>query len=270
MKVIILTRRRCIAIAACILAVILILWVASSTLAQAVSGTKKILPIYAVDTPEKKVALTFDAAWGNEDTQMLIDILGKYNIKATFFVVGEWVDKYPESVKALSDAGHMIQNHSATHPHMPALSRDGMLQEITGCNQKIEALTGQKPTLFRPPYGDYNNTLIEVLKSQNMYCIQWDVDSLDWKDYSADAIQERVVAKTKEGSIILFHNAAKNTPAALPGIIEALLANGYSFSTVYDLIYKDNYTIDHTGRQRAGAAARSSSAPSLPQAATEQ
>ncbi|MGN0173444.1 MAG: polysaccharide deacetylase family protein, partial [Acutalibacteraceae bacterium] len=116
-----------------------------------------------------------DAPWGNEDTENLIEIFKKYNVKVTFFVVGEWVDKYPESVKALSDAGHEIMNHSNTHPHMPQLSIEKMTEEINACNDKIEKITGKRPTLFRAPYGDYDNNLIDVLSSLNMYCIQWDV-----------------------------------------------------------------------------------------------
>ena len=140
------------------------------------TGNRK-LPIYCVETDKKQIAISFDAAWGNDDTQQLIDILKKYDVPATFFVVGAWVDKYPESVKALSDAGHQIQNHSNTHPHMPQLSKEQMKNEIESCNQKIEAITGKCPTLLRPPYGDYDNSLIEVMESLNMYTIQWDVDS---------------------------------------------------------------------------------------------
>lgn len=224
-----------------------------------VTGSRK-LPVYCVDKQEKVVALSFDAAWGNEDTEQLIEILGKFDAKATFFVVGEWVDKYPHSVKALHDAGHSIQNHSDTHAHMPKLSREKMMEEISGCDKKIEAITKKKPVLFRPPYGDYNNELIEVLTEMKHYCIQWDVDSLDWKDKTAEQIKKRVVDRVKPGSIVLFHNAAKNTPEALPGILEELKAQGYSFVLIEDLIYKDNYYIDHTGKQIERKAAVSSEA----------
>ena len=138
-------------------------------------GDRK-LPIYCVETDKKQIAISFDAAWGNDDTQTLIDILAEYDVPATFFVVGAWVDKYPESVKALSDAGHQIQNHSNTHPHMPQLSREQMKDEIESCNKKIEAITGVCPTLLRPPYGDYDNALIETMDSLGMKTIQWDVD----------------------------------------------------------------------------------------------
>jgi len=213
------------------------------------SALKRQLPIYCVQKSDKVLSLSFDAAWGNEDTQQLIDILGKYNIKATFFVVGEWVDKYPESVKALSDAGHEIMNHSNDHKHFSKLSSDKIIEDINLCNDKIEAVTGKRPTLFRPPYGEYNDNVVSTVNSMGLYCIQWDVDSLDWKDLTAAAIQKRVLQRVKPGSIVLFHNAAKNTPAALPSIIDGLIAQGYSFLPISQLIYTGEYTIDHTGRQ---------------------
>lgn len=139
------------------------------------------LPIYSVKTDEKKVALSFDAAWGADDTDTLISVLAKYNSVATFFVVGEWVDKYPDEVKKLSDAGHDVMNHSATHPYMTSLSTEKMTEQLTVCNEKIAAITGKTPTLFRCPYGDYNNSVIDAVASMNMYTIQWDVDTIDIK-----------------------------------------------------------------------------------------
>lgn len=222
---------------------------ASNTESEAVDAPSKKLPIYCTQQEEKICSLSFDAAWGNEDTQQLIDILAQYDVKATFFIVGEWVDKYPESVKALADAGHEIGNHSDTHPHMPTLSRDEMVQEINACNDKIEAITGKRPTLFRAPFGDYDDALIEVLESQGMYCVQWDCDSLDWKDRSASQIYERIVSEVQPGSICLFHNAAPNTPEALPDILEHLTTEGYKIKPIGKHIYKEEYTIDHEGRQ---------------------
>ena len=251
MKLFVISRRQVSIAAVCLLLVasVLICLFAIGPQVAATSGKARKIPIYNVEK-EEVISLSFDAAWGNEDTQALIDILGKYKIKATFFVVGEWVDKYPESVKALSDAGHEIMNHSNTHPDMATLSLDKMLEEIRACGEKIEKVTGKKPNLFRPPYGSYNNTLIEALESEQYYCIQWDVDSLDWKDPSVDQLVKNVTAKVKPGSICLFHNAAKNTPEALPQIIEALLADGYQFVPISELILKENYVIDHAGVQR--------------------
>jgi len=222
-----------------------------STVGDAIlaSAVKRDLPIYCVEKTGKVVALSFDAAWGNEDTQELIDILGKYDIKATFFVVGEWVDKYPESVKALHEAGHEIMNHSDDHPHMNKMSEDEIIANVKACNEKIAAITGITPTLFRAPYGEYNDKVVGTLRSMGMYTIQWDVDSLDWKDLSAVEIKDRVLKKVNPGSIVLFHNAAKNTPAALPSIIDGLIQKGYSFAPLTKFIMTENYEIDHSGKQ---------------------
>lgn len=213
------------------------------------NSSKKDLPIYSVNHEEKVCALSFDAAWGNEDTELLIKELGDYGVKTTFFVVGSWVDKYPESVKQLADAGHEIMNHSDTHPHMTQISVEEMKQEVISCDNKIEAITGIKPILFRPPYGDYNNQVVSAMREIGHYTIQWDVDSLDWKDLSAQAIYERVTKRIQPGSIVLFHNAAKHTPEALPMILKYLEDNDFKIVPVSELIYKDNFKVDNTGRQ---------------------
>ena len=192
---------------------------------------------------------TFASPWGNEDTQLLIDILAKYNVKTTFFVVGDWVDKYPESVKALADAGNEVMNHSSNHAHFSKLSEDEIVADVTACNQKIAAVTGVTPTLFRCPYGEYDDHVIAAIRSMGMEPIQWDVDSLDWKDYDAETICKRVTSKVQPGSIVLFHNAALHTPEALPRILEYLINNGYTVVPISQLILDAPYTIDHTGRQ---------------------
>lgn len=246
MKFLIVTKKQlmfCLCILLCVVTVI----VGSVT---AFAKSDRLLPIYCVKTDKKQIAISFDAAWGNDDTGTLIDILAEYDVPATFFVVGSWVDKYPESVKQLADAGHQIQNHSNTHPHMPQLSREQMRDELESCNKKIEAITGVCPTLHRPPYGDYDNALIEVMDSLGMKTIQWSVDSLDWKDSAtAQNICDRVTKKVTNGSIVLFHNDADHTPEALPNILKCLKDEGYEFVFISDLILKDNYEIDHSGMQ---------------------
>ena len=220
------------------------------TSVSAFAGTNRKLPIYCVDTTEKKIAISFDAAWGNDDTHTLIEILKEYDVPATFFVVGAWVDKYPESVKELADAGHQVQNHSNTHPYMTQLSTTQMTDELTSCNDKIKAITGVSPSLFRPPYGDYDNAVIETVENLQMYPIQWSVDSLDWKDTATtESIYKRVTSKVQPGSIVLFHNDAEHTPEALPNILKTLKDKGYEFVFIDDLIMKENYTIDHSGKQ---------------------
>ena len=248
MKCLILRRRTLTVLACALLAAAMFALVNAPAVAEA-SATDRQLPIYCVQRDQKMLAISFDAAWGNEDTQQLIDILGKYNVKATFFVVGDWVDKYPESVKALHDAGHEVMNHSNSHAHMSQLSSEAIVADVEACNDKIEAVTGVRPTLVRLPYGDYDDNAIRAVRSTGMEPIQWDVDSLDWKELPAQEIAQRVTGKVQPGSIVLFHNAAKHTPEALPSILTALIQEGYTFVPISQIILDGEYTIDHTGRQ---------------------
>lgn len=211
-------------------------------------GDRK-LPIYSVDTKEKKVAITFDLSWGDDYTNQILDILDKYNVKATFFVVGGWVDENNDKLREIKKRGHEIGNHSNMHPDMAKISKEKIVQEIAACDAKISSITGERTKLFRFPEGSYNSQAVEAAESTNHYCIQWDVDSIDWKQQGADLEYNRVIKGTKPGSIILFHNTAKYTPQTLPRAIEKLKASGYSFVKVTDLIYKDNFHLDATGRQ---------------------
>ena len=241
--------RRFLAAIACLLAAAAIFTLVNHPAVVGANAATRQLPIYCVQKDYKVLSISFDAAWGNEDTQQLIDILGKYNIKATFFVVGAWVDKYPESVKALHDAGHEVMSHSNSHAHFNSLSTDEIIADLNTCNDKIEAVTGVRPTLFRCPYGEYDDHVINAVRSLGLEPIQWDVDSLDWKELPAEEIAARVTGRARPGSIVLFHNAAIHTPEALPGIIEALLQEGYQFVPISQLIITGSYTIDHTGKQ---------------------
>ncbi len=210
---------------------------------------KKELPIYCVDKEEKLCSISFDAAWGNEQTSDLLKILQQYNVKSTFFLVGNWVDKYPESVKEIYDSGNEVCNHSDTHAHMNKLSNEKLREEIENCNNKIQNITGKRPELFRAPYGEYNNNVVNCVNNLNMYCVQWDVDSLDWKDPSAQEISDRIMKNVKPGSIILMHNGAKNTPQALPIVLSNLQKEGYKIVPISELIYKNTYEIDNNGKQ---------------------
>ena len=249
MKLLILTKRSLLALAICLLAGVAALGVTVSSASQAVqtAATPKENPIYRVASDKKQVAISFDAAWGNEQTAELLDILDQCNVKATFFLVGDWVEKFPGDVKAIAQKGHDIGNHSDTHPHLPQLSPDQARAEITSCNQKIQSLTGKAPTLFRPPYGDYDNMVVNTVKGLGMYCVQWDVDSLDWKDPSPEQMTKTVLDKVKDGSIVLMHNGAKNTPAALPAIIKGIQDKGYEIVLIRDLIPEGEYYTDVQG-----------------------
>lgn len=215
-----------------------------------VFNTNQDIPIYNVEeTSQKKVAITFDCAWGGDDITQIIGILKEYNAKATFFPVGAWMDKYPQNIKALSASGHEIGNHSDSHADLTTVSETRIISEITNANIKIEKLIGKKNLLFRSPYGAYNDKVVKSAKGLGQYVIQWDVDSLDWKDLGVNSIVNRVSQKTKSGSIILLHNDTKYTIQALPIILEKLKSKGYEFVIVSELIYKDNYYIDHLGVQ---------------------
>ena len=206
-------------------------------------------PIYHVDTTEKKVAISFDAAWGADNTLKLLDILDSYHVGATFFLVGFWIDKYPDMVKEIASRGYEIGNHSKNHPEMSKLSREQMLSEIRYVNDKIRELTGKTPNVFRPPFGDYNDLLVTTLREEGMHAIQWSVDSLDWKEYGRQPLIDRVFKKVSAGDIFLFHNNARYTPDALPEILERLLAEGYTVCSVGDLIYQNGYFVDQQGIQ---------------------
>ncbi|MCH5161239.1 MAG: polysaccharide deacetylase family protein [Clostridiales bacterium] len=210
----------------------------------------KKVPIYSVETDEKAVALTFDAAWGADKTLGILETIEAKDAKATFFLVSFWAEKYQDELKKLAASDRIeIGTHSATHPYMSKLSRDKIALELSTSKSLIEGITGRKVELFRPPYGDYSDTVLNVAKEQGLYSIQWDVDSLDWKNLSKEQITSRIVSSCRNGSIVLMHNDGKHTLEALPAIIDGLRAKGFTFKTVGELIYKDNYTIDHTGRQ---------------------
>ncbi len=189
--------------------------------------------------------------WGNEDTADLLSTLDKYQVKTTFFMTGGWVESYPDDVKGIAEAGHDLGNHSENHKQMSQISADECKEEIRQVHDQVKELTGKEMTLFRPPYGDYNDTLIDAAGELGYHTIQWDVDSLDWKDYGADAIVSKVLDHPHlgNGSIILMHNGAKYTKDALPRVISGLQEKGFEIVPVSQLIYKENYEMDHEGRQ---------------------
>ena len=209
------------------------------------------LPIYCVEKEEKQIALTFDAAWGNEDTEEILEILRKHDVKVTFFMTGGWVDSYPEDVKKIYEEGHDLGNHSQNHKNMSQLSKSEMKSELMQVHETVKELTGYDMILFRPPYGDYDNNVIKVAMECNYYPIQWDVDSLDWKDYGVDSIIKTVTQHKHlgNGSIILCHNGAKYTAQALDTMITNLKQAGYTFVPLSELIYRENYHMNHEGRQ---------------------
>lgn len=209
---------------------------------------QKQVPIYEVERNDNYVSISFDAAWGADKTRQIMDVCDEYNVKATFFLVGFWVDKYPEMVQEIASRGFEIGTHSATHPQMSKLSAEKCKDELLSSSKKIFELTAKPVELFRPPFGDYNNQLLDVARELGLYTIQWSVDSLDWKGLSAREIAERV-QRVKSGDIILCHNNSDYIVEALPLIFEAAKLKNLKFVPIGELIYRENYSIDNTGKQ---------------------
>ncbi len=212
------------------------------------SGARS-LPIYSVERSDNRIALSFDCAWGVEYTDSLLSTLAGEKVRVTFFTVQFWAEKYPDYLKKIADGGHEVGTHSATHSYMSRLSETEIKSELESSTQAIEAVTGKDVELFRPPYGDYDNLLIDTANAMGLYPIQWDVDSLDWKNLSASDIAARIVSRVRSGSIILMHNNGLHTAEALPIVIDTLRANGFEFVPIGELIYRENYSIDPSGRQ---------------------
>lgn len=215
-------------------------------------GTVRKLPIYSVEREDKKIAISFDCAWGVDYTQEILDVLARENVRATFFMVEFWAEKYPEYVKKIDEAGHEIGTHSATHSQMSKLSEGEIRQELASSSEAIASVTGKAVELFRPPFGDYDDLLIRTAREAGLYTVQWDVDSLDWKGLSAPEIAQRVLTRVQSGSIILCHNNGEHTAEALPAVLSALKTRGYTFVPVGELIYRGNFRMAADGRQYAG------------------
>ena len=233
-----------------IILVMINMFTAKEYIAQASKQYNEDIPIYSVECDERKCAITFDCAWGADDIPDILDTLDKYKAKGTFFIVGLWAQKYPDTVKLISDRGHEIANHGYSHAHMAQIPEEKIKEEILLCTDILEKITGVKISLFRPPYGEYNSTTIKVAKNLQYQTIQWDVDSLDWKkSMTKEDIFKRVTQKTSNGSIILFHNDTLYTEEILPTILENLTSNGLQCVKVSELLLKDGYKIRYDGKQ---------------------
>lgn len=209
----------------------------------------KLLPIYGVETGEKKVAISFDATWGNTRTPKILQILEERGLKSTFFLTNIWLKEYPELGREIKEKGHEIGLHSANHPNLTTLPVAKIKEELLNNAQLIKEVTGLEPVLFRPPFGAYNNTVISTARELGFIPIQWSVDSLDWQNLSADGIYQRVTKKIHPGAIILFHNDGAHTAEALVPILDYLQKEGYRIIPISELLYQEHYHIDHRGFQ---------------------
>ncbi|MEA4815900.1 MAG: polysaccharide deacetylase family protein [Lachnospiraceae bacterium] len=216
-----------------------------------IAKNEKKLPIYSVDTDEKKLSISFDAAWGADDTDELLRILDENDVKATFFMCGYWVNDFPKEVVKIAMSGHDLANHSSTHPHMSQLSKEEIRKELIDTHNKVFELTGEEMELFRPPFGEYTNSVIETAEELGYYTIQWSIDSLDWKEYGTEREIKQVLNHRNlgNGAIVLFHNDAKYTPAALDAIIKGIKEKGYEIVPLSELIIRESFEINYEGRQ---------------------
>lgn len=207
------------------------------------------LPVYNVDTEEKVLSISFDAAWGRANTEEILNILDRYGVKTTFFLVGFWAEKHPDLVAEIVARGHEIGNHSATHPHMASLSAGQIREELRRCSELVESITGKGTTLFRPPYGEYNDAVVRVSREEGYECVQWNVDSLDWKNLGRENMVRQCTKSVNPGDIVLFHNDSKYILEALPEILEYYTNAGYRIIKVSELLLTGDTWIDHAGRQ---------------------
>ena len=238
-----------------IIAVILLFCVASNMnldddVVQTLSQDEKLLPIYSVDTNSSNVSLTINCAWNNNDVDQILEVLKKEDVKVTFFMVGDWVRKYPDDVKKIYEAGHEIGTHSDTHPHVNKLTYEENIQELEKSSEEIQKITGVKPTLYRTPYGEYNNTVIKSANESGYFPIQWSLDTLDYKNLTVEEMWNRI-EKISSGDIVLMHNGTEHTADSLQSIIQKIKAKGLSIVKVSELIYQSNYYIDINGVQKS-------------------
>lgn len=208
------------------------------------------MPIYKVDTEDKKVSLSFDVAWGSNNIDKILEILKKHNTKATFFLVGSWIDDNEELVKKIHSEGHELGNHSNTHLNTTVLSDEDIVEEIKLTENKISNLVDQEVSLFRPPFGEVDDKTMEICKSLGYQVVKWDIDSLDWKEIGSHQIVDKVIRNSQPGSIVLFHANVNGVEYYLDEILTKLEQEDFEVVPVSQLIYQDNYTIDSNGVQK--------------------
>ena len=211
--------------------------------------TTRELPVYNVDTEEKVLSISFDAAWGRANTEEILNILDRYDVKTTFFLVGFWAEKHPDLVAEIAARGHEIGNHSATHPHMAQLSAAQIRDELKKCSDLVESIIGVPTTLFRPPYGEYNDAVVRISREEGYECVQWNVDSLDWKNLGKENMIRQCTKDVNPGDIVLFHNDSKYILEALPQILEYYKQKEYRIIPVSEILLQGETWIDHAGKQ---------------------
>lgn len=197
--------------------------------------TGRYEPIYQGDAGSKKIALTVNVVWGEEFIPKMLDILKKNAVPVTFNIGGEWAGQFPELTKKMALAGHEIGNHGYSHPHPTYLDKSANKEQILKTEQIIFRITGLKTSLFAPPYGEFNETVLEAAGENGYKTILWSIDTIDWQRPAPDEIVRRVMTKAHNGAIVLMHPTAP-TIEALPTLVEELKKEGYKFVRVSDIL----------------------------------
>ena len=207
------------------------------------------MPISKVETDDRKISLTFDIASGSSNIESILDILDRYNVKASFFLVGNWVEENKKIVKEISDRGHDIGNHSNSHANMKELNESDLKKELNTTSSKIESITGEKTTMYRPPFGKFDNKSLKVCEELGYTVVNWDIDSFDWKGIGPNFVTEKVLKGVEPGSIVLFHGDINNSEQYLEKIL-IKLNKRYDIVPLSKLIYSEGYEIDSNGIQK--------------------
>lgn len=213
------------------------------------AAIKRDMPVFRVEKAYKVCSLSFDAAQEKGEIEAIVKALDKYQIKATFFVTGQWADRFPETVKQLNGSGHEVMNHTENHPHLLHCSTDELSSQLLSCSEKLTLLTGKPPNLFRPPFGEYDDKIVAAARGFGLQTVMWTIDSQDLRCSSSQQLLELSCNGIQPGSIVRFHVNGPYTAQALPEILETLIQKGYSFEPVSDLLYQQDYRIDSFGKQ---------------------
>lgn len=195
-------------------------------------------PVFRGSSETRKVALTFNVDWGEENLPALLRCLAEHEVRATFFLSGVWTEQHPILAREIAAAGHEIGTHGHSHPHPDRLSRTANQEELRRSTEIIVRVTGHEPRLFAPPYGECGPAVLEAAALHGLRVILWSVDGLDWQQPDAATLADRVIRRAHNGAIILLHPTAA-TVQALPTIIRDLRAQGYAPGTVGSLLAEE-------------------------------
>ncbi|MBQ9483031.1 MAG: polysaccharide deacetylase family protein [Ruminiclostridium sp.] len=233
---------------AAIVAVLIIVFAITGSVTASAQAEK--MPVCSVGRGDNKIALTFNCAWDASDIDTLLDTLGKNDAKATFFVTGEFCGTHPDAVRKMSDGGHSVQNCTDKNIHIKGMNINDLIADAKAASQKIKALTGKEPKLYRAPFGDFDDKTLTTLEGMGLVPVQWSVDSKDLDDPDAVSIKKRVLENTESGSILLFHNESTVNGDTLAQIITGLKQKGFETVRAEELLFSDNYVIDENGVQQ--------------------